>query len=183
MDWNHRYSSEPSNWSGPPRGLLRDNAHILPSGGVAFEAAMGMGNDLSFLLEKNFQVLGIDRSEVAVKYVHNQFPTVWTVLADLSTFRLPEATFDLICNFYYLDRKLWQQYYSSLKIGGLLLLETLTDQMLSFKPDILPERLLKPGELRGFFSNLDIIKYSEGWIDSDHGSQKAVASLIARKTK
>ena len=57
MDWNQRYSSDPSNWLGPPRKLLQDYADILPSGGLAFEAAMGMGNDLPFLLEKKYQVL------------------------------------------------------------------------------------------------------------------------------
>jgi tellurite methyltransferase len=181
MDWNQRYSSDSSNWLGPPRSLLRDNAIILPSGGLAFEAAMGMGNDLPFLLEKKFQVLGVDRSEVAVKYVHRQYPTIWTILADLCNFRLPDNKFDLICNFYYLNRQLCHQYYRSLKPGGILLIETLADDMLTIKPDISPENLLKPGEVLGLFSDLDIIHHSEGWIESDHGGQKAVASLVARK--
>jgi len=181
MDWNQRYSSDPSNWLGPPRQLLQDYANILPSGGLAFEAAMGMGNDLPLLLEKKYQVLGVDRSEVAVKYVHLHFPPVWTVLADLARFRLPDSTFDLICNFYYLERDLCRQYYRSLKPGGILLFETLADVMLTIKPDISPERLLKPGELTVLFSDLYIIHYSEGWIESDHGGRKAVASLVGRK--
>jgi tellurite methyltransferase len=181
MDWNQRYSLDPLNWSGPPRELLQKNAHILPCGGVAFEAAMGMGNDLPFLLEKKFQVLAVDRSEVAVKYVHKYFPTVWTVLADLTRFRLPNNTFDLICNFYYLDRQLCHHYCSSLKPGGILLFETLTSEMLAIKPDISPDRLLNTGELCSLFADLDIISFSEGWVSSDHGGRKAVASLVARK--
>jgi tellurite methyltransferase len=181
MDWNQRYSSDSSNWLGPPRILLQDFAYILPSGGLAFEAAMGMGNDLPFLQEKEFQVLAVDRSEVAVKYVHRHFPSVWTILADLCNFRLPDNTFDLICNFYYLDRQLCRQYNHSLKPGGILLFETLTDEMLSIKSDIISERLLKGGELHGLFPDLDIIFYSEGWVNSAHGGQKAVASLVGRK--
>jgi hypothetical protein len=53
--------------------------------------------------------------------------------------------------------------------------------MLTIKPDINTERLLKSGELKTLFSNLDVISYSEGWIDSDHNSRKAVASLVGRK--
>jgi tellurite methyltransferase len=183
MDWNQRYLSEPSNWLGPPRQLLQDYTYILPSGGLAFEAAMGMGNDIPFLLEKKYQVLAVDRSEVAVKYVHRHFSSVWTVLADLSRFRLPDNTFNLICNFYYLERDLCLQYYRALKPGGILLFETLADEMLTIKPDISPERLLKPGELPVLFSDLDIIHYSEGWIESDHGGRKAVASLVGRKMR
>ena len=134
-----------------------------------------------FYWKRNIKYLAVDRSEVAVKYVHRHFPSVWTVLADLSRFRLPDNTFDLICNFYYLDRHLCLQYYSSLKPGGILLFETLADEMLTIKPDISPERLLKPGEVLGLFSDLDIISYSEGWVNSGHGGRKAVASLVGRK--
>jgi len=181
MEWNQRYSSEPANWIGPTRALLWNNENLLPTGGLVLEAAMGMGNNMPFLLEKGYRILGIDRSEVAVKYVQNQFPQVWTVLADLSNFRLPARAFDLICNFYYLERPLWAQYEQALKPGGILMVETLTEQILEVKPEIPESRLLKPGELQGFFPELEHLEYSEGWIDSDHGSRKAVASLIARK--
>lgn len=181
MDWNNRYSSEPANWIGPTRALLQKNENLLPSGGIVFEAAMGMGNNMPFLLEREYRILGIDRSDVAVKYVHTQFPQVWTVLADLSNFRLPARTFDLICNFYYLEQPLWNQYAQALKPGGILMVETLTEQILEVKPEIPEGRLLKPGELQRSFPELEHLEYSEGWIDSHHGNQKAVASLIARK--
>ena len=57
----------------------------------------------------------------------------------------------------------------------------MTIDMLVDKPDISPNRLLQPGELRNAFSHLDTIYYFEGWKNSDHGKRKAVAQLIARK--
>jgi hypothetical protein len=180
MDWNERYSKESSNWAGPPRALLRNNLHML-HGGQAFVAAMGMGNDFPLLIEKGYQVYGVDRSEVAVKHVHREYPKARVVLADLGICRLPVEKFDLICNFYYLERNLWAQYERSLVEGGVLLIETLTLEMLSLKPDINPEKLLRPGELRELFPALELVEYREGWIDSDHGGRKAVASLVARK--
>ncbi len=182
MDWNERYSKESTNWAGPPRALLRNNPHLL-QGGLAFVAAMGMGNDFPLLIETGYQVYGVDRSEVAVKHVHREYPNTCVILADLGTYRLPVEKFDLICNFYYLDRNLWAQYERSLVEGGVLLIETLTLEMLSLKPDINMEKLLRPGELHDLFPSLELVEYSEGWIDSDHGGRKAVASLIARKKK
>ena len=180
MNWNERYSQDSSNWAGPPRALLRNNPQLL-HGGSAFVAAMGMGNDFPLLIDNGYKVLGVDRSEIAVQYVHHEYPTACVVLADLSMFWLPHNKFDLICNFYYLERKLWKQYEASLAPGGLLLVETLNVDMLSLKPDINPERLLQVGELRGLFPELEILDYQEGWIDSDHGGRKSVATLIARK--
>jgi hypothetical protein len=50
------------------------------------------------------------------------------------------------------------------------------------RPDLPPDFLLQPGELRQAFRDWEIMLYREGWIASDHGTQKAVASLIARRS-
>jgi tellurite methyltransferase len=181
VDWNQRYSSEIENWLSLARALLREHAPLLTHPGIAFEAAMGMGNNLGFLLEHGYRVMGVERSEVAIKYVHSRFPSVTTVLADLSTFQLPSAAFDLICNFYYLEMNLWKQFHRALNPGGLLFIETLTDKMLEYNPEINPERLLSSGTLPDLFKGFEILDYKEAWITSDRGNRKAVASLIARK--
>jgi SAM-dependent methyltransferase len=69
------------------------------------------------------------------------------VQADLTRFSLPSRTFDIILNFYYLERNLWVDYCRWLKPGGILIVETLTQDMLAIQPDIDPAFLLKPGEL------------------------------------
>ncbi len=86
MNWNERYSQDSSKWAGPPRALLRNNPHLL-HGGLAFVAAMGMGNDFPLLLENGYKVFGVDRSEVAVRYVHQTYPAAKVFLADLSMFQ------------------------------------------------------------------------------------------------
>lgn len=180
MDWNQRYASDAENWLNPTRTLLIEHADLLAHSGLAFEAAMGMGNNLPFLLEHGYRVIGVERSEVAAKYVHDHFPSVSVVLADLAAFRMPTATFDLICNFYFLEMALWGQFQNALKPGGILIIETLLDKMLEFKPDIKPDRLLRSGTLPGLFPGMDILYHREGWVASDHGNKKAIASLIAR---
>jgi hypothetical protein len=89
--------------------------------------------------------------------------------------------FDLIVNLYYLDRGLWPLYRSAIKRGGLLIFETLLRDMLTRQPEINRHFLLEPGELRAAFADWQILEYQEGWVRSDHGHEKAVASLIARR--
>lgn len=181
MEWNQRYSTDLNNWLAPARTLLTDHENMLSGDGVAFEAAMGMGNNIQFLIDHQYRVVCADRSEVAVKHVHIHFPSADVILTDLSAFRMPPNFFDLICNFYYFEMKLWSQFVKALKPGGILMVETLTEKMLDFRPDIDPSRLLKPGTLPRLFPGLEILYQSEGWTTSDKGHQKAIASLVARK--
>jgi hypothetical protein len=52
---------------------------------------------------------------------------------------------------------------------------------LTIRPEISEEYLLQPGELKSAFQELEIIHFSEGWTNSDHGKQKSIGSLVARK--
>jgi hypothetical protein len=105
---------------------------------------------------------------------------------DLEHFQIPTERFDLIIDFLYLQRGLWQPMVSGLKKGGLLFIECLTLDMVSVHPEIDPIYLLKPGELQNTFSgefggNLDILYYDEGWQPTTSSHPRAIASLIARR--
>ena len=52
--------------------------------------------------------------------------------------------------------------------------------MLQLQPDLDPSHLVEEGELTLAFKGWDILIQREGWVVSDHGNQKATASLIAR---
>jgi SAM-dependent methyltransferase len=101
------------------------------------------------------------------------------VVADLSRCYLPDECFDIILNFYYLQRELWTEYSRALRPGGILVMETLTQEMHALRPDIDPQYLLQPGELKKAFSHWRFLYYREGWVESETSHPKAVASLIA----
>jgi SAM-dependent methyltransferase len=179
--WNVRYTqSAPATVA--PRSILTQNQARLTGGGLALDVAMGAGANAAFLIEQGWQVVGVDRSDVAVFQAKTREPRIQAVIADTVHFWFPPQKFDLILNLYYLDRQLWPIYKTALKPRGLLIVETLTLDMLAMRPDLPPDFLLQPGELRQAFHDWDILFYREGWIASDHGTQKAVASLIARRT-
>ncbi len=102
------------------------------------------------------------------------------VQADLRHFKLPEEMFDLIINFYYLERSLWDQYIQALKPGGILITETLTEEFRKQHPEIEPAYLLAPGELQQIFTGTEILVYREELINEE-GHLRPVASLVARR--
>lgn len=185
--WNTRYLEDTSSTFDQPRSLLVDHADLLPSGGLALDLAMGTGGNAGFLLKQGLGVIGVDISYVGVNKAHAKHPTLMAVVADLERFSIPPHKFDVILDFLYLQRDLWQLISEGLKIGGLFFIECLTEGMLSIHPEINPTYLLRAGELQRAFSsgdlgkNLEILYYYEGWQTESNLHRRAMASLIARR--
>jgi tellurite methyltransferase len=179
--WNRRYQAEQRYSFEKPRRFLIDQAAHIPLGGLALDIAMGLGGNAGFLLERGLRVIGLDISEVAVRKAKERFPDLAAAVVDLTRVRLPSSRFDLISSFFYLERALWPQMRSALKPGGLLVIETLSVDMLEAQPEIEREYLLEEGELRSAFSDFEVLHYDEGWREGDAGHRRATACLLARK--
>ncbi len=180
--WNQRYSTEERFTSfTQPRQFLVECAPLLPETGLALDAAMGLGGNAAFLLARGLRVIGLDVSWVAVQRAKSRLPELMAAVVDLKRLALPANYFDVILNFYYLQRDLWQQYRRALRPGGLLLIETLSQEMCSIHPEIEPAYLLAPGELLAAFQDWQILIYREGWVGMNTAHPKAVASLAARR--
>ncbi len=185
--WNLRYRAGADSASDFPRSLLVEHADLLPSSGLALDIAMGLGGNAGFLLQRGLRVVGVDISDVAVSRAKKEFTDLLAVVADLERFSIPPFKFDVILNFLYLQRNLWESIQSGLKPGGLLFLECLTDEMLSIHPDIDHSYLLKHDELLHTFmdsknrNEMEILYYHEGWSYSNNAHRRATAALIARR--
>jgi len=181
LRWNARYQSAPDDWISAPRSILSAHSPLLAVPGLALDIAMGMGANAEYLAQAGWRVIGVDIADAAVFQARARCQQIQAVVADLEHFWLPPDHFDLILNLYYLDRALWPLYRTTLKPGGLLIVETLLRDMLLTKPELKQHFLLKPGELRAAFADWHILEYQEGLASSDHGHEKAIASLIARR--
>ncbi len=179
--WNERYRTDTRFSDAPVRSLVRLNSNLLPSSGRALEIAGGLGKTTDFLQRSGLDVVELDISLTALKHAQsvNSLPNY--IVADVRHFPLVSVQFDVICNFYFLDRDIFQLIDRYLLPGGLLFFETMTIEMQTIKPDMPSEKLLQPGELRSVFNFYKFLYYFEGWTDSDHGKKKAIAQLIARK--
>ena len=178
--WNDRYSNTPNGWTSNPRSLLVDFQQYLPQHGFALDIATGIGTNAGYLIDHGLQVIGVDISTYAFRQAKKNNPQLMAVVGDLTAFNFPANRFDVIINFYYLQRSLIDQFPRLLKSGGIVFFETLTLEMTKIKPEISTKNLLDPGEAQSLFEHFNILFYREGWIESDHGKQKSVASVIAR---
>jgi SAM-dependent methyltransferase len=181
LRWDDRYREDKRYTSFMrPRPFLLDHAHLLPECGLALDLAMGLGGNARFLISRGLRVVGVDISRTAVWQAKYKNPELMAVLADLAEFYLPAGKFNLVLDFYYLQRELWPSIRKSLCPGGLLVIETLTRDMLQVNPEIDPVNLLEPGELHASFANWEILAYREGWLQTESAHPRAVASLVGR---
>lgn len=180
--WNDRYLHEKRFATfNQPRSFLVENALFLPRTGFALDVAMGLGGNAGFLLGRGLHVVGVDISSIAVRRAKDRFPQLMAVIGDLTHFRLLPGVFDVILNFYYLQRDLWSAYRNALSPGGVLFIETLTQEMRQINPEIDPSYLLEAGELRRAFLDWEILVYRESWIDTDGEHSRPVSSLVVRR--
>lgn len=176
--WDERYSTKPA--STEPSEILVEFADLLPGSGRALDLACGSGRNTVFLAQRNLQAVGIDRSRAALaqgrELARQKKVYVEWIQADLETFALPPAAFDVIACTFYRDPKLYSSIRESLCPGGLLYYETFSLEQLRFDTGPRnPAHLLLAAELLGAFGDWGVLFYRETWIA--HG----IATLVARK--
>jgi SAM-dependent methyltransferase len=183
--WDERYRSQEATPRGPAAFLV-ENIGLLPPRGKALDVAMGTGRNALFLASRGYEVTGIDISPVAIERcraeAQRQGLRLEAICADLKTYTLPSETYDVVVNFYYLQRDLCSRLADALRLGGVLIFQTFAVEQRRFGwGPTEDEFLLKPGELRTLFPQLEELVYREGIEEEDERGTKAVASLVARK--
>lgn len=179
--WNQKYLTDERFQDVPVRKLVRENSHLLPPSGLALEIAGGMGATTDFLQRRGLNVVEVDISHTALSKALHINPAPVYIQADACQMPIKPMQFDVICNFYFLERSVFDFIKSYLKPGGLLFFECMFVDMLSVRPDIHPDRLLRRNELAEVYSKWETVFFFEGWTDSDHGKRKAISQLIVRK--
>lgn len=141
-----------------PSDFLTSFVSKLPKG-CALDIACGNGRNAKFLAQKGFICECIDISQVAISNLSG-VKNLISIQADLDTYKIKAQNYEVILDFYFLNRRLFSEIKKGLKVGGIFLIETFIEDN-NFMNDISPKRVLKKGELQENFSNFEILHMKE----------------------
>ncbi|MFZ7113709.1 MAG: methyltransferase domain-containing protein [Desulfatiglandales bacterium] len=171
-----------------PAQLLLDYSHLFSPTtmkGAVLDLACGDGRNGLFLAEQGLSVVLMDRSSDALGQARRlaeekalQVDIRQVDLEEKGVNPLNQDLFGGIIVFRYLHRPLIPCIRKALIDGGILIYETFTIEQARFGKPRNPDFLLKPGELKGWFKDWDLIYHSEG-IEQD--PDRAVARIVCRK--
>ena len=184
--WDEKYRSRAYTHGNDPNPFLKKHIGLLHRG-KALDIAAGEGQNAVFLAQQGFRVEAVDISPIGLAKAR-KLASAWgvkikTVQADLDDYEIETGRYDLITNFYFLDRRLFPKIRKGLKKAGKVVFETYTTDhpLASGEGQMNPKYLLKPNELLERFRDFRILYYREGVV-REKGRRKAIASLIAEKT-
>lgn len=173
IKWNERYIQQ--SFLNTPSDLLVSYVDKLKIGKV-LDIASGEGRNSKFLASYGFICDCVDISEVALKNLAD-IENINPVLADLDDYKIKQNYYDVILDFYFLDRRLFSQIKQGLKQGGVFIMETyIFDSTL--KNEISPQRMLEENELEREFKDFEILHKTQKILDSKNAK---IMSFVARK--
>src|SRR5512136_2877808 len=118
--WDRRYRRQGFALGEEPNPFLRKHIHLFPKG-RALDLAAGEGRNAVFLARHGLDVDAVDISDLGLKKAQRlagrRQVRVHTILADLDTYQIRKGQYDLITNFYFLNRNLIPKMKGGLKKG------------------------------------------------------------------
>lgn len=190
-DWDERYGRGDYSSAEPSQLLRRVVPALKP--GRALDLACGVGRHAIFLAGLGWQVTAVDSSRTGVEIMMQRAAgsgvtitsRIDAHIADLEQgeFSIAAESYDLICDFYYLQRNLFPQLRAGLKPGGIFVAAI---HLVSDNPEEEtrnPTFLMEPGELRAEFRGWEITHYHETQMNDDDPGKHHYrsAEIIAKK--
>ena len=175
-NWDEHYAQD-ANLKFTPVPLLVEVAEMLAPG-RALDIASGPGRNALYLAGLSWNVVAVDASRTAIGILRERAAaarlSIETHQADLEAgaFAIEPAGYDLVYDFFYLQRNLFPQIREGVRPGGVFTAE------IHLREDDGHRFALEPGELRAEFAGWKILYYSEA---PRLGHTRATARIIARR--
>ena len=169
-DWEAYYQQE-VNADALPAPLLVEVAEMLPPG-RALDVACGAGRNAIYLAQLGWSVTAVDGAASAIRRLRERAGrlAIDARVADLERheFAIEPHGYDLICDFYYLQRDLFPAMREGVRPGGVFVASIHLGGSFA----------MRPGELRREFTGWKVLFYSEG---AQGETASRSARIIARR--
>lgn len=179
MRWDAVFERKASQPYPAPDPLLLQYTPPVPPDRTprALDVAAGVGQNGLWLAEQGYHTDIMDISRVALQRARAEMGmrnlrNINLLQVDLDNLQLEAATYDLICVFRYLQRRLFGLLKMATASGGRIIYETFNMRYLEQVPAFNRAFLLEPGELAGYFQDWQIV------FQEDSG---AVSRIVAVK--
>lgn len=182
--WDDKYARNPELLSPRPPSRMVEKYHSLARGENALDLACGSGRHSLFLSENGFNVDAVDISKVAIETLSQRAADrkINPIEADLDSYEPPKDHYDIIVKTNYLDRDLTERAKSSLKRGGIFIVETYVQDEENEKKDSNPDYLLQKDELLSIFSEgFEVLEHISFWNEGYEKYRMKKESIAARK--
>jgi SAM-dependent methyltransferase len=184
--WNERHARGEETHDYRPSPPLASAVRDEPPG-VALDLACGSGRHALYLAERGFHVVAVDWSQTGIDALMAEArkrgvdENIEPVVADLEAgeFKLDPGRFDLVIDFYFLDRALLPAIRDSVVPGGLFVAAI---HVQSPQDAASHSFLLEPGELHRVVSGwgFDILHSNDG-AAATNGHAHATSEIVARR--
>jgi tellurite methyltransferase len=174
-NWDDHYSNA-VNPDSNPAPLLVEVAEMLAPG-HALDLACGPGRNALYLARLGWQVTAVDSSPAAIGLLTGRAGglAIRAHIADLEQhqFAIAPGAYDLICDFFYLQRDLFPSIRDGVRPGGMF-----AGAIHLFDESRASAFSIRPGELRREFHGWKILFYSES---AEPSHTRPAARIIARR--
>jgi tellurite methyltransferase len=186
--WNERYAAGEGLHEMRPSSPLEAAVEGVEPG-LALDVACGAGRHALFLAERGWRVVAVDGSARGVERMMDEAARrgvaarIDARVADLESrprgFSVEPGAYDLVCDFYFLDRSLFDELREGVRPGGLFVAAI---HMADPETGAGHGYLLEPGELEATVRGWDweVLHAAEG-ASKEGGHHHATAEIVARR--
>jgi len=184
--WNERYARGEETYAYRPSSPLPDAVRDV-SPGLALDLACGAGRHALYLAERGFRVVAVDWAQQGLDALMAEARRrgvdgrIEPVIADLDAgrFSINQSHFDVVCDFYFLNRSLFPAMRDGVREGGLFVAAIHAESATAEAPH---RFLLAEGELRRIVDSWGFeVVCSRESASSGEGHQHATAEIVARR--
>ena len=156
---------------------------LLPLGTV-LDIACGRGRNALPMAELGYAVTALDASSQGLKQLndeaHRRGLAITTMPQDLEqTPQLPREAFDVVLQFFYLQRSLFDAVRQAVRPGGVVVARTFSRAGNFTGGPGNPDYVLEVGEFLTLFKGWEILLHEEGLDEGERGG--GLAGIVARK--